>query len=152
MIFIFGFFLFSLWNIKMRHSIQSQCSCYSVAHFLHEDKNSCPLWLLKMRNYKKKPKVVLCFPQMLLSFLYKKFVNLKLHTHSCLHRFSNFLNLKPKSKANQYLAILFTFLNQPLYKYLLLTFFIGITISPIVAISNRFRSLCEETHRIENLN
>lgn len=123
MIFIFGFFLFSLWNIKMRHSIQSQCSCYSVAHFVHEDKNSCPLWLLKMRNYKKKPKVVLCFPQMLLSFLYKKVVNWKLHTHSCLHRFSNFLNLKPKSKskANQHLAILFTFLNQPFYEYLLLT-------------------------------
>lgn len=136
MIFIFGFFLFSLWNIKMRHSIQSQCSCYSVAHFVHEDKNSCPLLLLKMRNYKKKPKVVLCFPQMLLSFLYKKVVNWKLHTHSCLHRFSNFFNLKPKSKskskANQHLAILFTFLNQPFYEYLLLTFLLVLLSVPLL--------------------
>lgn len=132
MIFIFGFFLFSLRNIKMRHSIQSQCSCYSVAHFVHEDKNSCPLWLLKMRNYKKKPKVVLCFAQMLLSFLYKKVVNWKLHTHSCLHRFSNFLNLKPKSKANQHLAILFTFLNQPFYEYLLLTFLLVLLSVPLL--------------------
>lgn len=132
MIFIFGFFLFSLWNIKMRHSIQSQCSC--VAHFVHEDKNSCPLLLLKMRNYKKKPKVVLCFPQMLLSFLYKKVVNWKLHTHSCLHRFSNFFNLKPKSKskANQHLAILFTFLNQPFYEYLLLTFLLVLLSVPLL--------------------
>lgn len=134
MIFIFGFFLFSLWNIKMRHSIQSQCSWYSVAHFVHEDKNSCPLLLLKMRNYKKKPKVVLCFPQMLLSFLYKKVVNWKLHTHSCLHRFSNFFNLKPKSKskANQHLAILFTFLNQPFYEYLLLTFLLVLLSVPLL--------------------
>lgn len=134
MIFIFGFFLFSLWNIKMRHSIQSQCSCYSVAHFVHEDKNSCPLLLLKMRNYKKKPKDVLCFPQMLLSFLYKKVVNWKLHTHSCLHRFSNFFNLKPKSKskANQHLAILFTFLNQPFYEYLLLTFLLVLLSVPLL--------------------
>lgn len=135
MIFIFGFFLFSLRNIKMRHSsARSQCSCYSVAHFLHENKNSCPLWLLKMRNYKNKPKVVLCFPQMLLSFLYKKVVNWKLHTHSCLHRFSNFSNLKPKSKAkaNQHLTILFTFLNQPLYKYLLLTFLLVLLSLPLL--------------------